>query len=751
VTDTLGYDAAGNQVSMTDAEGRAVNSEYDVLNRRVRTVYSDGSLTETEYSECCGQKASDTDQGGKVTRYEYDAAGRLKDVIQVAESAEFRTSHGYDGVGNRRFQTDPNANTTEWEYDNLGRVASRTLPLGMSESFVHDPNGNVTEKNDFNDDKIVYEYDENNRTVKKTYPDGSEVSFTYTPTGQRETVTDSGGTTAYAYDLRDRVKEVTNPDSTKISYTYDDAGNRTSVTVPSGTTTYTYDALNRLKRVTDPDNGVTTYTYDRVGNRKSVTYPNGTVAEYMYDRLNRLIKLENRNASGDLISGYIYTLGPAGNRQRVEEVHSGRVVNYTYDDLYRLTEENITDPVLGNEIISYTYDSFGNRLKKTDSSGTVSYSYDDNDRLVSEGNVTYTYDDNGNMLTKSDGTDTVFYSYDFENRLTFVQGPDGTAEYVYYADGIRVRSVTDGVVTNYLVDKNRAYAQVLEERDGSGSLTVSYVYGDALISQKRGGSVSYYHYDGLGSTRVLTDASANVTDTYIYEAFGELTDHIGNTENNYLFTGEQYDPNAGFYYLRARYYDLKSGRFVSADSFQGETDKPATLHKYLYAGNNPVMFFDPDGMYMTLIGLMASMELDQHIKKLDHARAVRQTRQGFRKYCKRVACAMDSYIKEYDVLRLETRGTPYAAHHIFQDADMKLLFKSIYTKGIGLAMPVLGKYGQKFSPHWILNRTQHQHRKSGDVINVARWGLVAAGCNKRDADEIVEFVEESFDLMNIIF
>ena len=275
-------------------------------------------------------------------------------------------------------------------------------------------------------------------------------------------------------------------------------------------------------------------------------------------------------------------------------------MNYTYDDLYRLTEENVTDPVLGNETISYTYDSFGNRLKKTDSSGSVSYSYDDNDRLISEGSVTHTYDDNGNMLTKSDGTDTVFYSYDFENRLTFVQGPDGTAEYVYDADGIRVRSVTDGVITNYLVDKNRAYAQVLEERDDSGSLTVSYVYGDDLIRQKRGGSVSYYHYDGLGSTRVLTDDAGGVTDTYTYEAFGDLIDHIGETENNYLFTGEQYDPNAGFYYLRARYYSSGNGRFVSQDSWQGSIYNPLTLHRYIYADANPVIFIDPLGKFSVL-------------------------------------------------------------------------------------------------------------------------------------------------------
>ncbi len=547
-----------------------------------------------------------------MTKFRYDASGRLIGTAHVSEGAEIGASYSYDEAGNKRFQTDPNSSTTEWEYDNLGRVTAHILPLGMSENFVYDPNGNVTEKTGFNADKILYAYDENNRPVKKTYPDGSEVSFTYTPTGQRETLTDAAGTTAYTYDLRDRLKTVTNPEGTEISYTYDDTGNRTSVTVPSGTTLYTYDALNRVKTVTAPDGGMTAYTYDSVGNRKTVRYPNGTVASYMYDRLNRLIKLENRNISGDLISGYIYTLGPAGNRERVEELHSGRVVNYTYDDLYRLTEEKITDPVHGNETISYTYDSFGNRLSRTDSSGTVTYTYDDNDRLREEtknGSVTaYAYDDSGNTLSRSAGTETVTYGYDYENRLVSVQGPDGSTEYACDADGIRVRSVTGGVVTNYLADKNRDYAQVLEERDSSGNITVSYVYGDDLISQKRGGSVSYYHYDGLGSTRSLTDAAGNITDTYTYEAFGDLLHRIGNTPNNYLFTGEQYDPNAGFYYLRARYYNVGNGRFITSDPFGGNPSDLFSLNKYSYTKANPIRYIDPSGEF-SILGVIAITDI----------------------------------------------------------------------------------------------------------------------------------------------
>ena len=167
--------------------------------------------------------------------------------------------------------------------------------------------------------------------------------------------------------------------------------------------------------------------------------------------------------------------------------------------------------------------------------------------------------------------------------------------YQYDADGNRVQGTLNGDESNYLVDGNRRYAQVLEETDGMGALIVSYVYGDDLIRQKRGGVSSYYHYDGQMSTRALTDASESATDNYEYDAFGNLLETKGTTENPYLYTGEQYDPNVGFYYLRARYYDQGTGRFMTHDPFLGNHFDPATLHRYMYANANPVMYRDPSG------------------------------------------------------------------------------------------------------------------------------------------------------------
>jgi hypothetical protein len=97
-------------------------------------------------------------------------------------------------------------------------------------------------------------------------------------------------------------------------------------------------------------------------------------------------------------------------------------------------------------------------------------------------------------------------------------------------------------VVQYVVDKNRPYAQVLEEQHTRGGLsaTTSYVYGDTLISAATEGSTHYYHTDGLGSVRHLSDASGALTDSYTYDAYGLLTSSRGATVNPFIQTMVQW-------------------------------------------------------------------------------------------------------------------------------------------------------------------------------------------------------------------
>ena len=83
--------------------------------------------------------------------------------------------------------------------------------------------------------------------------------------------------------------------------------------------------------------------------------------------------------------------------------------------------------------------------------------------------------------------------------------------------------------------------------------------------------------------------------TYNYDAYGILLKKTGITENDYLYTGEQYNESTGLYYLRARYMSPETGTFISMDSYAGSLDNPVSLHKYLYAYANLVMYTDPTG------------------------------------------------------------------------------------------------------------------------------------------------------------
>ena len=602
------YDKAGQQSSVTDALGRSTQYVYDSLGRMVKTVFADESFTSQEY-DTLGRRVGAIDQNGKRTEYRYDDLGRLTGVKNAIGDW---TNYGYNAQGQLVSMTDAEGHTTRYEYDSLGRRSDTYLPLNQHSSQTYDEVGNLKTSTDFNGKTITYGYDVQNRLTSKLFADGTKVTYSYTLNGLQDKVTflsATGAVTAlydYDYDVRDRlIKRTDTIDGVAraIEYGYD-ISNQTSVTTASGTTSYTYDERNRLDLV--KLNGVlqADYDYDAISNLTQTTFGNGTRENRSYDTLNRLTTLETKRLGDNTpLSKYIYTLDKVGNRKSVTESQNrqGRSIAYTYDDLYRLTGESIVDTVNGDRTSTYVYDKVGNRLGKTINGVTTAYVYDGNDRLLNEkvngtAIVTYAYDGNGSTIAKTENGLTSTYVWNDDKRLVSATVNGKSISYTYNDQGIRVSSTVDGVETRYLLDEGIT-ANVWEEYSSNGSVQASYVYGHDLISQVRSGVSSFYLVDGLGSTRLLTDAQGQVLNAYGYEAFGETVSQSGTATNAYQYAGEQFDGAMGDYYLRQRFYDTSTGRFGRMDTYSGNVMSPLSLNKYIYAGENPVNYTDPSGYF----------------------------------------------------------------------------------------------------------------------------------------------------------
>ena len=199
-------------------------------------------------------------------------------------------------------------------------------------------------------------------------------------------VTDSTGTTSYTYDNMDGLIRVDYPDGNFVGHEYDNACRLTKVSTEFGDTSYEYDKLDRLVRVIDRNGYATIYEYDANGNKTAVKYANGLTVSYEYDKLNRLICEETIDSDSNIVVKYVYTLGASGERVKVEEID--RTVEYTYDELYRLTSETITKGK-NKTTYAYEYDSVSNRTLKTVNGVETVYTYNSLNQLISENDTTY--------------------------------------------------------------------------------------------------------------------------------------------------------------------------------------------------------------------------------------------------------------------------------------------------------------------------------------------------------------------------
>ena len=602
------YDAAGNQVAVTDPEGHTSVSGFDKNNQL--------TCSETGLSAGSGSTVS-CQAGTSSTTYRF---------YRPSGSTCPSTQFAYDAVGNQVAVTDPEGHTSVSGFDKNSQSTcsqsglSTGTPSGPlvcgagtdsskrfycpptktcpTTTYAYDANGNQTVTTEPSTDTVTNAYDNNDLLTAKTYSDSTpDVSYTYNPSGSRHSMTDGAGTNTYLYNNVGQLTSSTRGSDT-FSYGYAAAGNITSRGYPNGTTTsYAYTNNEALSTATSGGN-TTTYTYYPAGETHTRTLPNGYVETSTYGNTGARTEIQNAK-SGTTLSDYAYTFDAAGNPLTV--VQTGAVTSttrYHYnnngqldDACYQATTCSETSGS-SDPYIHYTYDGNGNRLTETRPSGTTTSSYNNLDELTSAGSTTYTYDANGNEASAGSQT----FTYNAANQLTATTTSGTTTAYTYDGDGNQLSTSTGSATTSELWDTNGGLPQLALERDASNTVLRSYIYGNERVSMNSSGSAHYYLYDTQGSVANVTAAPGTTDWTYSYDPFGATRTQTHNDPtapaNPMQYSGEMLDTTSGLYNLRARQYDATTGRFLSQDPLANADQTAGT---YIYANDNPNIYNDPAG------------------------------------------------------------------------------------------------------------------------------------------------------------
>ena len=568
-----------------------------------------------------GRIVAVVETGGGLTRLQRDPRGRIiivdgpiaNDSLSITynDQDQRMSLSGWWGAGNWSYDYDTNGNLTEkispavkmikFHWDKLDRLAVKDY----GPDFITD----IINANPLQD--IIYTYDTAlkgiGRLAAVTTPDMTAVD------------------TNFAYDYKGRVKGRTRnfgaSGAFPFSYAYDELDRRKSVTLPNGNTIlhdYNGSVLQKIHsngNVTIADN-VVLHESGAITEIDYQLFSQEDGASYTYWPNTYRLKKATGTANGNTVQDLDFDYDLAGNLTSVNQGTGEFGQTFSYDALHRIKTAVGQTPAYTS--LTYEYDAAGNLKEKGPTNAPLYLFYESTNagphavsRVENDAGAllaTYAYDDDG-ALEMRDKDGVLNLERDDDGRIWQLTGATG-ATYVYDESGQRTRKTAPGIDTLY-VDKEY---EVDISDPPNPKHKVHYFHGSRRIAtenRSRAGlpgdegvtqSWQYYFPDFVGSNSVVVRGT-DVNKSF-FTPFGEFT-QVGEGLTDYLFTGQENDPESGLMYYGARYYDPWVGRFCSQDpalvgpaggaSFAGIAGDPRNFNAYTYALNAPTRYTDPSG------------------------------------------------------------------------------------------------------------------------------------------------------------
>ncbi|MBR0137652.1 MAG: hypothetical protein IJM15_04515, partial [Erysipelotrichaceae bacterium] len=636
VTVIYNYDEDNNLVS-TEINGNIHYESGEVTySENYASSYSDerGMTTSFNYDEVTGHLLSSIDPDNNTTSYTYITGTDLTSSVSSSNSS---VNYTYDSLG--QISTISHSNTSgtstqySFEYDSFGNIIEVSVGNRVLYSYEYEShNGKLYSTTNGNNEQTSYRYDSLDRVTQIYQGNTLAYSFDYSTDGKLGRFTDHlyNETETYEYDFSGNIISESRSDGTSLFNDYDDNGkiisSGYSKLTNSSITSFSYDNRQQIESINwNTNNSFSSLLYNRdyLGRYTESIYKINN-SNILVTDVNYLTVTENNetkttgfiagvtNSFGTDQMNYQYQYDDNGNIEMISVTRGNTLytINYHYDSLNQLIRED--DEILDRTTV-YEYDSGGNitsinRYAYTAPNSAVStptltrtFGYTDSnwkDLLTTYNGNTITYDSAGYPLSYFDGK---VFTWSDGKLMGYTDSANNTsASYTYNSEGIRTSKTVNGVTTEYVVSGTT----ILQEKRGSRNIVYEYDDNGSLRSFVYNGNRYIYVKDGTEDIVGIIDSSGSLVARYDYDGFGNcrvtnLTDGKIGTINPFRYRSYYHDNDSGLEYLNSRYYDRRTGRFISPDDVEylGAGGKVLSYNLFTYCENNPVNKEDKDGHY----------------------------------------------------------------------------------------------------------------------------------------------------------